>query len=130
MRVTEREGDVFDNLGRLRLPDGMVVKAKVEPRKVRERRKQFVQVPWQWAERLKHANHVWYIALYLLHQDWKGKGAPVKLPNGLLEFDGISRYAKYRALDQLEQRGLITVERRPRKSPVVRVIRDLPKPPA
>jgi hypothetical protein len=128
MRVTKKKGDLFDNLEALRLPDGMVVGARVEPGKMRKRRKQFVQVPWTWGERLKHANHTWYIAMYLLYLDWKQEGGPIKLPNGWLEFEGISRFAKYRALAQLEELGLITVERRPRKSPIIQVLRDTPEP--
>ena len=127
MRVTEKKGDVFDNLDTLRLPDEMIAEARVEPRKVRERRKQFVQVPWTWAERLKHTNHTWYIAVHLLYLDWKQKGDPIKLPNGWLEFQGISRFAKYRALAQLEELGLIAVERHPRKSPIVHVLATRPK---
>jgi hypothetical protein len=130
MRVTEKKGDVFDNLDALRLPDETVTKTRVEPRKVRERRKQFVQMSWAWGEKLKHVNRTWYIAMHLLHLDWKQKGGRIKLPNGWLEFEGISRFAKYRALAQLEELGLITVNRRPRKSPIVHVLRDTPEPPA
>jgi hypothetical protein len=44
------------------------------------------------------------------------------LPNGALKYDGIGRFAKYRALAELEIRGLITVERRRRgKSPIIHV---------
>jgi hypothetical protein len=38
-----------------------------------------------------------------------------------LRIDGISRYSKWKALGDLERRGLVTVERRPRRSPLVRV---------
>jgi hypothetical protein len=49
----------------------------------------------------------------------KGQGAPVKLANGMLALDGISRRTKRRALLQLERHGLISIERRPKKSPIV-----------
>jgi hypothetical protein len=38
---------------------------------------------------------------------------------------GLTRQAKYRALDSLEAAGLISVERRPKESPVVTIV-DLP----
>jgi hypothetical protein len=43
-------------------------------------------------------------------------------PNGMLKYDGISWKSKWRALTDLERRGLITVVRRRRKSPIVRVL--------
>jgi hypothetical protein len=120
MRV---RGDVFDNLETLRLPDGVVVKAKVEPRKVRKRRQKFVMVPWTWIEKLAGATgHTHQVALYLLYLHWKQNGGgPLKLPNGMLKYDGISRQSKWRALADLERRGLATIERRPGKSPLIRL---------
>jgi len=46
----------------------------------------------------------------------------VKFPNGMLGIDGVSRRSKWRALNDLERRGLITVERRPGRSPIVRLL--------
>jgi hypothetical protein len=40
----------------------------------------------------------------------------------MLEHDGISRASKGRALVELEERGLIQIERRASKSPLVRVM--------
>jgi hypothetical protein len=93
----------------------------VKPRKIRKRREKFVAVPWVWMEKLngQWGSHIYQIAFRLLYQHWKQGGGPVKLANGMLEFDGIDRYVKYRTLKRLEQLGLITVERRRRKSPVV-----------
>jgi hypothetical protein len=42
--------------------------------------------------------------------------------NGVLKEKGISRWSKWRALNELERLGLITVERRKRKSPIIRLI--------
>ena len=47
--------------------------------------------------------------------------APIKLANGMLKMDGVPPTSKRRALEVLERRGLITVERQPRKSPTVRL---------
>jgi hypothetical protein len=95
----------------------------VVPRKIKKRRQHFVMVPWSWIERLNGATGQTYrVALILLYMSWKNRGAPTKLPNGMLRIDGISRQSKWRALGDLEQRGLITVERRPRRSPTVRLL--------
>ena len=95
---------------------------RVVPTKIRKRREQFVMFPMTWFDRLKGATGQTHrVALYLLHLSWKEKGAPIKLANGMLERDGVSRFGKWRALADLEQRGLIAVERRPRRSPVVRL---------
>jgi DNA-binding transcriptional ArsR family regulator len=58
--------------------------------------------------------------IHMLHASWKAKGAPFLLPNVSLRNDGASRLTKYRVLRKLEAAGLITVERRGRKSPLVR----------
>lgn len=49
-------------------------------------------------------------------------GRPIKLTNPLVAKFGVSRKSKYRAIDALEQAGLIEVSRSPRKAPSVRVI--------
>ena len=96
------------------------------PTKIRKRREQFVQVPMWWLEKLGEpplaTGTTHQVACYLCYLDWKHHSKPFKLPNGMLEYDGISRRSKWRALADLERRGLITVERRRRKSPIIRVL--------
>jgi hypothetical protein len=95
------------------------------PAKIKKRREQFVMLPMWWYEKL--ANPVpacrctCLVALYLLHLDWKNHGKPFNLANGMLEYDGIGRHSKWRALEDLEQRSLISVERRNGKSPTIHV---------
>ena len=112
--------DDFD-LENLRLPADIVRPRRVvEPHKLEKRRKHFVQLPWTWVEALSGASgQTWQLAAHLLYLNWKGKGAQIKLANGMLEIDGINRQAKWRALSGLERRGLVTVERRPARSPLV-----------
>jgi hypothetical protein len=129
---TDRKIDVLEaeqladplDLINLRLPDHMVPTVTVEPRSVLRRREKFAQVPWSWIEKLDGASGQTYaVALRLLFQHWKQGGeGPVKLPNGKLAFEGISRQSKWRALNDLEKRGLVIVERRTRKSPFVQVL--------
>jgi hypothetical protein len=96
----------------------------VVPKKIRQRRRQFVQIPWTWIERLAQSRsaNTYRVALTLLFLHWKAGGDPIKLANGMLAIDGVSRFAKYRALAELEQSGLITVTRRDGKSPSVTLI--------
>ena len=124
--MIEGESDPYADLKRHQLTPEMqaTVERRVAftPQKIRKRRQHFVQIPWSWVERLPGTTgHTCLVALHLLYLHWKGNGAPVKLPNGMLKIDGVSRQSKWRALAALEQRGLIVVERRPRKSPIVRL---------
>jgi hypothetical protein len=95
------------------------------PAKIRKRREKFVMMPMWWYEKLANpaptCRCTCLVACYLLHLHWKNDGKPFKLANGMLAYDGISPDTKLRALKDLERRGLITIERRARKSPVVHV---------
>jgi hypothetical protein len=93
------------------------------PRKIQKRQRHFIKVPWPWVERLRGATGQTYrVALSLLYLHWKGKGEPVKLANGMLLIDGVSRQSKWRALRDLQRRDLITVECRPNRSPIIRLL--------
>jgi hypothetical protein len=112
--------DDFD-IDKLRLPANIVSPRRaVEPRKLAKRRTHFVRLPWMWVEALSGASgKTWEVAIHLAYLNWKEKGGPIKLANGMLEMDGINRQAKWRALTELEHRGLVTVERRRGRSPLV-----------
>lgn len=119
-----QEDDPYADLKRCRLPDDMVVleRRAVVPGKIRRRRSHFISVPMVWFERLIGASGQTYrIALYLLYLDWRGRGKPIQLANSLLQIDGVSRQSKWRALTDLKRRGLITLERRPRRSPMIKL---------
>jgi hypothetical protein len=97
--------------------------AAVKPK--RTRRSQFVQVPLAWVERLQTARCIgsYRLALHLLFQHWRSGGKPVKLSNlALAELGVRDPKSKRRALSELEQLGLVGVERHPKKSPVVTVL--------
>jgi hypothetical protein len=65
------------------------------------------------------------LALNLLFLHWKGRGASIILANRTVELDGIPGQSKRRALRDLERRGLVAVDWRPKRSPIVRVRADL-----
>jgi hypothetical protein len=83
----------------------------------------FVKVPLTWKDRLAEAKYAatLKLALHLLFEHWKRNGAAIKLPNVVL--DRISPDQKLRALRELEQLGLVVVERRDRKSPTVTLLK-------
>ena len=116
------EDDPFDGLT---LSDDHVrERLAIVPRKIVKRRQHFVRVPWIWVETLSEARYVasYRVALHLLYLNWKQKGGPVKLPNGMLAQGGVAKKQKWRALGELERLGLISVERRHGKSPVVTLL--------
>jgi hypothetical protein len=95
------------------------------PDKRRKWKRHFIQVPWEWVQRLNGASGQTYrLALQLLYLHWKNRGAPIKLTNSLLVLNSIPAQTKRRALRELQRRGLISVEWRLRKSPIVRFVLD------
>lgn len=100
----------------------------VTPIKIKRRREQFTMVPGIWKERLSKARYVatYRVALHILTRDWENDGKPFTLSNGALALEGVKRGTKWRALRELEQLGLIAIERRKRKSPQITVLHTNP----
>jgi hypothetical protein len=114
------EDDPFD-LENLRLPPEQLFQPRT-PHRIAKRREHFIKVPFEWLVRLEGASGKSYaLALHLLYLHWRHRGKPFRLPNGMLRIDGISRPTKWRALGDLQCRGLISVGRRPNKSPLIAV---------
>jgi hypothetical protein len=90
----------------------------------RRRRQKFIMVPWPWFERLKPSRRgsTYRVAMFLLHLHWRNGGQPIKLSNVVLEEVGIGRRSKWNAIRELEQLGLIQVERQHRRSPVITLV--------
>jgi hypothetical protein len=113
---------VIDRRGKL-----ITVETLTNPAATKIRRRRpgtFVQVPLASAARAYAAMHspkamVW---LWLQYQVWKTKSKVVAVPNGVLAEYGVSPDVKRAALLQLEVAGLITVDRRPRQTPIVTVL--------
>jgi len=89
-----------------------------------KRRQRFVKFPLEWADRLAKINcgPAWPVALYLLYHHWRAGGRPIPLSTVGLKEWGVASRSKRRALTKLEAAGLIRVERRVRKSPLVDVL--------
>ena len=113
------DDDIFQ---RLQLDPAVLAQPHV-PTRVKKRRKYFAMLPMQWYEKLAKpvpaCRCTCLVAWYLLYLNWKNEGKPFKLANGMLAYDGIGHDSKLRALRDLEQRGLVTVEWQDRKSPIV-----------
>lgn len=98
------------------------------PPRAKRRRKAnkdaYVMVPLWWLEQATKATRSpqTFVAVWLLYLSWKAKSPTFPVPNSQLEGRGADRQAKRRALASLEAAGLITVDRRDRKTPVVTLL--------
>jgi hypothetical protein len=119
--------DLFDDLDSLRLTQeeaaamNRAAASKVaKPQPKRSRGGSFVKFPLAWVERLQgtEGSAIFFVAIHILHQDWRTGGKPVPVSSKTLKGAGVSRWAKWRALRELEARGLIQVERRVGRSPL------------
>ena len=83
-----------------------------------------MKVPLWWAEAAARATRTpkAFVWVWLLHLAWEAKSSTFPLPNERIEKRGVGRQAKRRALCELEAAGLITVQRRSRKTPIVTLV--------
>jgi hypothetical protein len=90
----------------------------------RKKAEEFAKVPLWWIHQATKATNTGkaLVCIVLLHTAWKTQRSTFPLPNGRLAKLGISRETKRRALVGLERAGLITVERPPRKTPIVTMV--------
>ena len=108
----------------LKLPPEMMRGRPIgTPERIKKRQRQFVKLPLGLVDKVaRHSrDNTFAVLCHLLHLDWKQGGGPIKVPNGFLDKLGIGRGAKSRALRKLERLGIISVERRDRKSPIVTI---------
>lgn len=122
----QADGDDTDEamLERLRLPDRAGTAPGPDSTRVKRRHQQFVKFPLVWADRLRTVRYTssYRVALHLLYRHWKSGRCPIQLSNVALVEAGVSRDQKWRALRELELLGLIRIERRRRRSPLINLI--------
>jgi hypothetical protein len=116
--------DAFDNLRPLTDEEAGALgcgKPRSKPRRVGG---EFIKFPRMWMERLRASRSLatYKVALCLLFRNWKARGRPFPLTNTVLSEERVSWQAKWRALRELEELGLIRVEERPNRSPLVTVL--------
>jgi hypothetical protein len=111
----------FDNLEAIEVSEEEAT--AIAKRAARNGRRQFVKFPVEWMDRLRATKRAstYQVALYLLHRHWRTDGRPITLSNVAVQGIGVSAFKKWRALAELERAGLIEVERRARKSPIVKL---------
>jgi hypothetical protein len=84
-----------------------------------------VQVPLWMSDALTRAGapgSAWAVLHFLLFESWKTESVKIEFANGFAKTLGISHDSKIRGLRELERLGLVSVEWRDRKSPVVRIV--------
>jgi hypothetical protein len=84
----------------------------------------FIMFPVEWQLQLARVDAdkcAYRVALYLLHEAWRSQNIYVRLANIGLKGLGVGREGKRHALEQLEEAGLVSVDRKNRKSPVVKM---------
>jgi hypothetical protein len=128
--VKDRD-DPFDDLDNLRLEPAIAAAAaavvaaaaKQAPQR-RRSREPFTKFPHSWEARLLQAKRIssYRVALHVLYLHWRAGGRPIPLSNIALADKGVSRQSKWNALVELAHLGLIKIEKRRRKSPVIVVL--------
>lgn len=113
----------------LRVPDADIPLRKVETptskRREARRRQEFIKVPLVWSQLLARPKHAYTraVADCLLFLEWRRKGGPVTLSNVALQPWDVSPRDKSRALEELEELGLIAIERGHGKSPRITLLK-------
>ena len=84
----------------------------------------FVKFPIYWAVAVAKATRspTTLVLVHMLLCAWRASGLSFPLSNAWLEQHGVSRDVKRRVLRDLEEAGIITVERAGSKSPVVTLV--------
>ena len=91
------------------------------PVKRKSKKDAFVQVPLWWLEAATRATRSpqAFVCVWLLHLAWKARRASFPVPNDRLAKGGVDRRMKRKVLAGLEKAGLIAVDRRHGKTPIV-----------
>jgi hypothetical protein len=123
-RVTDEEDEEEEFLRVQRRPVELAPRPKSAEVKQRQCRDRFVQVPLWWAEQMTKATETprAFVGIWLLHLAWKTGKLTFPLPNGRLEAHGVSRKVKRGVLHKLEAAGLIKIDRRRGKSPLITLL--------
>jgi len=109
----------------LRLPPGITLKAKREPKPSSTRTKKFLKGPisLNWlGTAAKQSGKALHVGVALWFLSGLKRRQKVALSQSILNLFGVSRYSGYRGLTQLEKVGLISVVRHPGRNPIVTLL--------
>jgi hypothetical protein len=101
------------------------VSLRSTPPRLAKRKEKHVQVPLWMFDALVQAGapgSTWAVLLFLLFESWRTESKTIKLPNQFAETLGISHDSKVRGLRELERLGVVKVDWRGKKSPLVTVL--------
>jgi hypothetical protein len=90
----------------------------------RAKRELFITVPLELMEKAGKAqltSRAVHVLILLLHMSFKAHSLTFVCPNDFMEKCGIDRYAKRRALAELETAGFVAIRRRPCRAPLVTI---------
>jgi DNA-binding transcriptional ArsR family regulator len=114
------------NIEKLRVSQDLaqqVIDQQKQARKLKrgEWRRSYTQVPRAWEIKLREAKRIstYRLAIELLYRHWLGKGQPVTVADKMVADVGLSARSKSRALVELAELGLITIDRNAGRSPRV-----------
>jgi hypothetical protein len=93
------------------------------PKRIKKRSQHFVMIPRSWVDIItaNTKDKTLAVVCHLLYETWRQRGGTIKVSNGMLGLDGVGRGAKWRVLNMLEKTGLVSIDRRDKKSPIVTV---------
>jgi hypothetical protein len=106
---------------KFRLDPATITKSGKAPRRSQSL---FTKMPKLWVEQLagiQAHGSTYRVALFLLHEVWKTGNRVVKLTNIALAKAKVGREGKAVALRELRKAGLVSVEQRPNRNPIVTV---------
>ena len=124
-----RDNSAEDKLGEVYNPTdyrwyGPLPERRVSPALSHHKQARFIKgpIPLDWIEvAAKLPGKALHVALAIRYLAGMNKLNPFRLTHRTLMIFWVSRHAAYRALKALEEAGLINVERRPGKNPVITV---------
>jgi DNA-binding transcriptional ArsR family regulator len=125
-------GDFFDDLDRLRMPPVPLktrsnakrqgLRSSSKPRIKGEFLKGPIPLKWLSGAAGLGGKAPLAVALALCFESGRKRSQVVTLTSAILRRFSVNRKAKYRGLEALEDAGLICVERRPKKNPIVTIL--------
>jgi hypothetical protein len=124
------------DLGKFLLTEEDIAGAAMQPSKEqrtvdRRQKGYFTKVPWTWVKAFRRGRSIATVnlALHLLFIHFDTKHKTFKVTNQMAAEAGVSRYQKTRALTEMESWGIIMVEWRDKKNPIITLMLP-PAPPA
>lgn len=80
-------------------------------------------VPWKWLSRAAiQPGRALHVAITIWFMAGIKNNRRMRLPSGILRDFSVSRYSEYRALNNLESAGLISVNRKRGRNPIITIL--------